>query len=98
MPRMILQTSIVGITITGTDLFDPMWCWYSGDLWSVRDRCLSCEINWLDPEPSRECSDYEHYVKELQDVQKFMRFYRGFHLPPTADEYNQLLDERSYLI
>eukprot|EP00984_Skeletonema_dohrnii_P012948 scaffold5305_cov68-Skeletonema_dohrnii-CCMP3373.AAC.1 len=69
------------------------WCWYSGDLWSVRDGCLSCEINWLDPEPSSECSDYELYVKELQDVQKFMRFYRGFHLPPTEMEYNQLLDE-----
>jgi len=28
----------------------------------------SCEINWLEPEPERESSDYEKYTDQLSDV------------------------------
>ena len=51
-----------------------------------------CEVNWLDPEPDRESSDYEKYIEELQVINSQVTFYRGFHQPPTEEEYNRLLD------
>ena len=38
----------------------------------------SCEINWLDPEPSRESDDYEAYMEELQRIPRRSDFYRGY--------------------
>jgi hypothetical protein len=53
----------------------------------------SCEINWLDPEPSSESSDYEYYIGELQDeYQHAIDFYRGHHQPPTEEEYRRLCE------
>jgi hypothetical protein len=37
------------------------WSWYA---WSGPS-LFSCEINWLDPEPSSESSAYEAYIEEL---------------------------------
>ena len=66
------------------------WSWFSGQLSCGQYQRNSCEINWLDPEPSTESSDYEVYVKELQDIQKCVGSYRGFHQPPTEEEYDLL--------
>eukprot|EP00984_Skeletonema_dohrnii_P037380 scaffold39397_cov233-Skeletonema_dohrnii-CCMP3373.AAC.2 len=59
------------------------WSWYSDD--------HSCEINWLDPEPSSESGDYETYIEEVRSLRWRVNFYRGYHVPPTEDEYNRLL-------
>ena len=47
-----------------------------------------CEVNWLDPEPDRESSEYEKYTEELQVTMN-----RGFHEPPTEEEYRRLRGE-----
>jgi hypothetical protein len=54
----------------------------------------SCEINWLDPEPSSESSnyDYEAYMEELQRIEQRINFYRGYHQPPTEEEYRRLCE------
>jgi hypothetical protein len=44
-------------------------------------------VNWLDPEPGRESNDYEKYIKELQEIGGQVDIYRGFHQPPTEEEY-----------
>jgi len=51
-----------------------------------------CEVNWLDPEPDRESSDYAKYMEEFQKINSGVNFYRGFHQPPTQEEYNRLRD------
>ena len=43
------------------------WCTWNGD--------YSCEINWLDPEPSSENIGYEDYIEELQLVERCADFY-----------------------
>ena len=48
---------------------------------------IPCEVNWLDPEPGRESNDYEKYIKELQEIGGQVDIYRGFHQPPTEEEY-----------
>ena len=64
-----------------------------------------CEVNWLDPEPDRESSNYNieelqqyieelrQYIEELQKIKNEVRFYRGFHQPPSEEEYNRLVEE-----
>ena len=52
----------------------------------------SCEINWLDPEPSSESSNYEAYMEELQRIEQRINFYRGYHQPPTEEEYRRLCE------
>ncbi len=64
-----------------------------GYRWETRDDCDPCEVNWLDPEPDRERSDYEKYTEELQNIESRVRMFKGFHQPPTEEEYNGLLDE-----
>ncbi len=60
------------------------WSWYSIDY-------ESCEINWLDPEPSSESCDYDTYMKELQLIQNgHVNFYRGYHQPPNLLAYRLL--------
>jgi hypothetical protein len=49
-----------------------------------------CEVNWLDPEPDKDSSDYAKYVEELQQIKNEVGFYRGFHQPPTQEEYIRL--------
>jgi len=55
---------------------------------------IACEVNWLDPEPGRESSDYEKYTKELQEIERQVGIYRGFHQPPTEEEHDRLWAER----
>jgi hypothetical protein len=52
-----------------------------------------CEVNWLDPEPDRESSDYAKYIEELQQINAEVDLYRGLHQPPTEEEYNRLCEE-----
>ena len=53
-----------------------------------------CEVNWLDPEPDKERSDYGKYIEELQEIERDVNrsMYRGFHQPPTEEEYIRLHD------
>jgi hypothetical protein len=37
-----------------------------------------CEVNWLDPEPAKESSDYEQYTGELHEIERQVDIYRGF--------------------
>ena len=52
-----------------------------------------CEINWLDPEPERNSSDYKAYIREVRDMNN--EFYKGYYVPPTEEEYNRLIEEAS---
>jgi hypothetical protein len=52
-----------------------------------------CEVNWLDPEPDRDSGDYEGYIEELRAIEANVKFYRGFHQPPTQEEYHRLVEE-----
>ena len=52
-----------------------------------------CEVNWLDPEPDRESDGYEKYIEELEEINSQVKFYKGFHQPPTEAEYQILLEE-----
>lgn len=53
-----------------------------------------CEINWMpwSPEPDRESSDYETYIQELQELEKEVDLFKGFHQPPTQEEYDRLIE------
>jgi hypothetical protein len=61
------------------------WEGYGGD--------NPCEVNWLDPKPVVESGDYAKYIEELQQINAQVYFYRGFHEPPTEEEYNRLWGE-----
>ena len=50
-----------------------------------------CEVNWLDPEPDRESSDYGKYTEELREIESRV-LYRGFYQPPSEEEYIRLND------
>jgi hypothetical protein len=54
-----------------------------------------CEVNWLDPEPDRESSDYEKYMEDLQEIERdvAMSIYKGFRQPPTEEEYHRLFED-----
>jgi len=52
-----------------------------------------CEVNWLDPEPEIESSDYEKYIEELEQINRRVHMFRGFHQPPTEEEYIRLSEE-----
>eukprot|EP00985_Skeletonema_marinoi_P020645 scaffold12330_cov83-Skeletonema_marinoi.AAC.24 len=72
------------------------WSWYSHDDedYDYEDECHSCEINWLDPERSSESDDYEACIEALQRVERRedMDFYRGYHEPPTEQQYRRLCE------
>jgi len=55
-------------------------------------------VNWLDPEPNRESSDYGQYIEELQKIEIEMESFRGFHQPPTEEEYERLWEEFSTVL
>jgi hypothetical protein len=66
-----------------------------GYLWEASfDGGHPCEVNWLDPEPDKESSDYGKYIEELQKIERDVNrsSYRGFHQPPTEEEYIRLHD------
>ena len=60
-----------------------------GYRWETVD-CNPCEVNWLDPEPDSQSSGYEEYIEELQKINSRVGLYRGFHQPPTEEEYSRL--------
>ena len=55
------------------------------------------EINWLDPEPSRESNTYDIYINELQKLERRRRTqlecFRGYYQPPTEEEYIGIYNE-----
>jgi hypothetical protein len=51
-----------------------------------------CEVIWLDPEPDKDSSDYAKYVDELQGIENEVDVYKGFHQPPTEEEYIALCE------
>jgi hypothetical protein len=55
--------------------------------------CDPCEVIWLNPEPDRESSEYAKYTEELQQINSKLNMYRGFHQPPTEEEYHRLCQE-----
>jgi hypothetical protein len=61
-----------------------------GYRWESEDGKHQCEVNWLDPEPGRESNDYEAYIAESLGIALSVSKYRGFHQPPTEEEYNGL--------
>jgi hypothetical protein len=68
-----------------------------------------CEVNWLDPIPlglkkivlvknlnpfhREESSDYEDILDALEYIESEINFYKGYHQPPTQEEYNRLVYE-----
>ncbi len=64
-----------------------------GYRWESEGGKHACEMNWLDPEPDRESSNYEEYIEVSQKIDSPVTFYKGFHQPPTEEEYNGLLEE-----
>jgi len=64
------------------------WRWYGNTNIGVS----SCEINWLDPEPDRGSSEYRCYIRDMraQNIKRSINFYKGFHQPPTEEEYMRL--------
>jgi hypothetical protein len=78
----------VGFVRVGTRLG---WRWLSPGRY---DRAKnSCEVNWLDPEPGRDSSGYEDYIRELESIQDDIFCFEGYYQPPTAEEYNRLCEE-----
>ena len=61
----------------------------------LTDSHIPCEVNWLDPEPDRESSDYDEYIEELQKIerQRQRSLFRGFHQPPTEEQFIRLCEE-----
>eukprot|EP00984_Skeletonema_dohrnii_P033263 scaffold29248_cov140-Skeletonema_dohrnii-CCMP3373.AAC.3 len=60
-----------------------------GYRWQTNDD-MPCEVNWLDPEPGRESSEYEKYIRELRKIEERVYLYQGFHEPPSEEEFNRL--------
>ena len=53
-----------------------------------------CEVNWLDPEPDKDSSEYGKYIADLQQIEyEDGDFYKGYHQPPTVDEYYDIVHE-----
>jgi hypothetical protein len=52
---------------------------------------IPCEMNWLDPAPDRESSDYGKYIEE--QINSEVHMFRGFHQPPTEEEYHRRWEE-----
>jgi len=54
-----------------------------GYRWQTK-RGIPCEVNWLDPEPDRESSEYSNYIEEVRQVETQETPYIGLHQPPTG--------------
>jgi hypothetical protein len=62
-----------------------------GYRWGTATGHHPCEVNWLDPEPDKESSDYAKYMERMRWINSHVKFYKGFHQPPTAEEYRRLI-------
>ena len=71
------------------------WSWYAG--WNHNlssEVAQSCEINWLDTEPSSESDDYTVYTEEMENIEIDIGFYRGYYEhPPNEHQYRRLCYE-----
>jgi hypothetical protein len=65
-----------------------------GYRWETDDS-TPCEVNWLDPEPDSESSDYVEYITRLRQIDDEVTTYRGFYQPPTEEEYNRLWERNA---
>jgi len=63
-----------------------------GYQWTTSSEDSSCEVNWLDPEPDRESSDYRTYMEELQKIEGQVTTFKGFHQPPTQEEFERIAE------
>ena len=59
-------------------------------------RTRACEVNWLNTEPERESNEYDEYIKRLRQIETPVDFYKGFHQPPTEEEYNGLYEDEEW--
>ena len=68
-----------------------------GYRWESLNHSNPCEVNWLDPAPDffRESSVYEKYVEDLQEINSKVKMFKGFHQPPTEEEYDRLVEEHA---
>ena len=64
------------------------WRWLDFD--ADGNTTQPCEINWLDPEPDKESDHYQQYIEELEAIEHLLDAYKGFHQPPTAEEYRRI--------
>ena len=62
-----------------------------GFRWRIGEGASACEVNWLDPEPDRESSDYGQYIRELEEIESHVDLYKGFHRPPTEAEFREIV-------
>jgi hypothetical protein len=51
-----------------------------------------CEVNWLDPEPDRESSEYGKYMVELQKIEGEINNFKGYHQPPPQEEFERIAE------
>ena len=65
----------------------------NGWRWKCESTRNSCEINWIDPEPDRDSSNYDEDVRELQSIQEDIFCFEGYHEPPSQDDYKRLCEE-----
>jgi hypothetical protein len=67
----------------------------TGYRWETGHNRNPCEVNWLDPAPDvfRESSVYAKYIEDLQKINSRVNMFKGFHQPPTEEEYNRLVEE-----
>ena len=64
------------------------WSWVS-PRHSFETGSHRCEINWLDPEPSSQCTSYTEEIQRIEH-ERDTHFYKGFTEPPTEEEYRLL--------
>jgi hypothetical protein len=65
-----------------------------GYRWDTCHGGMPCRVNWLDSKPERVSSGYAGYAKYMEDLEVIHSqetFYRGFHQPPTEEEYRRLM-------
>ncbi len=63
-----------------------------GYQWSSNFDGYGCEVNWLDPEPDRESTGYGKYMEDLQKIEEQIDYFKGFHQPPTQEEFESILE------
>jgi hypothetical protein len=66
-----------------------------GYQWTTKHTGDSCEVNWLDPEPDRESAGYGKYMEELQKIEGEINYFKGFHQPPTQEEFESIWERIS---
>ena len=55
-----------------------------------------CEVNWLDPiwyQMKKAVTMKNSYLDDLEQIKSEIDLYKGYHQPPTQEEYNRLVNE-----